>query len=286
MGDEFAARERGPWAEPRPGDDVVRAAPEGGGEISGALAFVVQRQSAQIESLVALAREQGAKLDALARALARPPKRPRKPLPVRQESFREEHLTLVMACAPNEVTAVYIAVALDSGLRRSELLALDWNDVDLERRALIVRHGKGDKFRIVFTTARAMALMARLSRSQPWVFCHPSTGSRLRARFVNIWVRETVQLSGVERAYAGKKIRIHAMRRGHATNANERGVDLRSVQEQLGHVSIRTTEGYVDLRMDHREKMRTRFEQGTLPLPTAGLLGDVTRRPPSRAGRK
>ena len=76
------------------------------------------------------------------------------------------------------------------------------------------------------------------------------------------WIIEAVRKSGVEQHYGGKKVRIHALRRGHATNAVERGVDLRSVQEQLGHASIRTTEGYIDSRLSHRAReIRSKYDR-------------------------
>lgn len=215
-------------------------------------------------------------------ALVKPPKKLKKE---RQASLREEHLPDVVAAAPNLMTAVYIIVCFDTGARRSEAIRIRWDDLDWRAMSITIRHGKGDKERTVCTTSRALEAIRRLPRSlgNPYVFA--STSPRCKAKPMGPdqlyrWMIEAVNSSGVERHYAGKKVRIHALRRGHATNAVERGVDLRSVQAQLGHASIVTTEKYIDNRLDHRRReMAEKYARG-LEDPLA------TRRGPQRAGEK
>jgi integrase len=184
-----------------------------------------------------------------------------------QASLQEEHLADVIAAAPNLLTAVYILVAFDTGGRRTEVLTLQWEDIYWSSLAVKIRHGKGDKDRLVVTTARALEAIRRLPRvlGNPFVFANPRGRSRRHygSETLNDWCRDAVVKSGVEQYYGGRKVRIHALRRGHATNAIERGVDIRSVQEQLGHASLSTTEKYIDSRLSHRLKeMRSKYDRG------------------------
>jgi integrase len=204
-----------------------------------------------------------------------------------QASLREEHLPAVIQAAPDLMTAVYVIVAFDTGCRRSEALWLQWDDVDARALAIIVRHGKGDKERTVLTTSRAIDAIRRMPRviGNPYIF---ATTDRRRKGLpvcheqINDMVREAIVASGVERFYGGRKVRIHALRRGHATNAVERGVDPRTVQEQLGHASLATTELYLDSRFDHRRReMRQKYDRDLAdPLATPDL---GSRLPPHRA---
>jgi integrase len=183
-----------------------------------------------------------------------------------QGSLREEHLPLVVAAAPNLVTAVYLIVCFDTGLRRTEALSVLWSDIDWAELSITVRHGKGDKERVVTTTARALEAIRRLPRvlGNQHVFANPRSKRRRHycSEVMNDWVRDAVRASGVEQFYGGRKVRIHGLRRGHATNAAERGIDLRCIQEQLGHSSISTTEKYLDSRLDHRRReMRQKFDR-------------------------
>ncbi len=183
-----------------------------------------------------------------------------------QGALREEHLPAVVGAAPNLATAIYIVVAFDTGCRRTEALSLRWDDVDYEAVTITVRHGKGDKFRVVVTTTRVLEAIRRIPRvlGSPFIFANPRSKRRRHycSETMNDWVREAVLKANVERFYAGRKVRIHGLRRGHATNAVERGVDIRSVQDQLGHASISTTEKYLDGRIAHRvREMRSKFDR-------------------------
>jgi integrase len=196
-----------------------------------------------------------------------------------QAALREEHLEAVLAACPNLTTAVYVVLVIDTGARRTEALTLRWDDVNWKTGVIIIRNGKGGKRREVVCSGRALDLLRQQPRvvGSPFIFANSRIdgGPPFAKETLNEWVRHAIMDSGVEKNYGGRKVRIHGLRRGHATNAVERGVDIRSVQEQLGHESIATTQKYIDSRMDHRLKEMRKNER---PLPAM-----TDRRPAKRA---
>jgi integrase/recombinase XerC len=132
-----------------------------------------------------------------------------------------------------------------SGIRVSELTALDWTDVD--RRAEVVRVlGKGRKERIVPIGATALAALEDYRRRWP-----PSRRQDQRAVFLNargtrLTVRSVARAVArhVARAEARMPAGPHAFRHSFATHLLAAGADLRAIQELLGHARLSTTQRY------------------------------------------
>jgi len=143
-----------------------------------------------------------------------------------------------------------------SGLRLSELVGVDVDDIDLASRRVRVL-GKGGKERIVpFNTSTARALREYLKdREQLARFAaredsrRPSRpasplflnyrGGRLTVRSVDRLVRRYVAVTSTRMG-----ISPHALRHSFATHLLQRGADLRAIQEMLGHARLSTTQRY------------------------------------------
>lgn len=146
-----------------------------------------------------------------------------------------------------------------TGIRVSELCAIDLRDLDLDRRTVLVT-GKGDKQRVVpfgLPAARAvsdwLAVRADIvgSRSGQAVFLG-ARGGRIDPRTVRESVHRLTDQAGVA------SISPHALRHSAATHVLEGGADLRAVQELLGHSSLATTQRYTHVSV---ERLRTTFVQ-------------------------
>jgi integrase/recombinase XerD len=132
-----------------------------------------------------------------------------------------------------------------AGLRISELVDLDVDDVDLVDNLVRVR-GKGDRERIVpFGEPAARAVEAWLVRGRPTL---PAGGPAL---FVNLRGGRLGRqgLWGVVRRRAGEagleeSVTPHTLRHSFATHLLDGGADVREVQELLGHASVTTTQVY------------------------------------------
>ena len=139
-----------------------------------------------------------------------------------------------------------------SGLRLSELVSLDINDMDLEERLLRVT-GKGNKTRVVPIGRKAVTALrdclrlraAQLAEGVTAVFTGRS-GQRLGARAVQRRVHRFAQRRGLPGA-----IHPHTLRHSFASHLLESSGDLRAVQELLGHADISTTQIYTHLDFQH-----------------------------------
>lgn len=152
-----------------------------------------------------------------------------------------------------------LEVMYGSGLRVSEVCALDVGDVEASQSTVRVRQGKGGKERIVpFGGAAMTALDSYLEvRSE---LRHPRTNVQQdpRALFLNVrggrlTTRSVARLVNKSSTQAGTRVTVspHALRHSCATHLLDGGADLRSIQEILGHASLRTTQRYTHLSIDH-----------------------------------
>lgn len=146
-----------------------------------------------------------------------------------------------------------------SGLRVGELVGLDLADVDQKQRLLRVR-GKGKKERIVPFGRKALeALMVYLPDRARWRRSAPGRddalfvnqrGGRLTARSVRRALDQAVS-----RVASGADLHPHSLRHAFATHLLEAGMDLRSIQELLGHSSLATTQIYTRVDLAHLMKV-------------------------------
>lgn len=134
-----------------------------------------------------------------------------------------------------------------SGLRVSELAGLNHDDLDFFGGLVRVR-GKGKKERIVPVGQTALnSLRAYLDMKAPKEVANalkkPLFISRVGSRLSDRSVRRMI-LKYVKRTGLGKEISPHTFRHSFATHMLDRGADLRSVQELLGHANLSTTQIY------------------------------------------
>ncbi len=148
-----------------------------------------------------------------------------------------------------------VEVIYATGLRVSELVGLPAAAVARDPRFLIVR-GKGDKERMVPLSDPARAALAdyrevreQFSKGASSPFLFPSragSGHLTRHRFAQL-LKELAAEAGIEPA----KVSPHVLRHAFATHLLNRGADLRSVQQMLGHADISTTQIYTHV-LDER----------------------------------
>jgi site-specific recombinase XerD len=164
-----------------------------------------------------------------------------------------------------------IELLFSSGLRVSELVNLNRDHINLERREFVVR-GKGNKDRPVFISdAAADALKSYLNSRQdelPALFTNDSKNTtnskkidsdhrRLTARSIQRIVQKYARLAGVT-----KHVSPHTMRHSFATDLLMNGADIRSVQSMLGHSDISTTQIYTHVTDAHLKEVHAKFHSG------------------------
>jgi site-specific recombinase XerD len=153
-----------------------------------------------------------------------------------------------------------------TGLRVSELVSLNRDQIDLERKEFSVK-GKGNKLRVVFLSDAAAEWIERYLRSRqdnfkPLFIRHSGkihaqkNGEKMRltARSIQRIVAKYAKRSGLP-----IEATPHTLRHSFATDLLISGADIRSVQEMLGHESIRTTQVYTHVTNRHLKEVHKAF---------------------------
>jgi integrase/recombinase XerC len=147
-----------------------------------------------------------------------------------------------------------LEVFYSTGIRVSELVGLNWADVDFQLGIIRVV-GKGSKERIVPIGEIAMQALRDYSREQRkrWQFaCKGERPVFLNNRGERITTRSVARIVEKHLKQAGIPIKMgpHGLRHSFATHLLNSGADLRVIQELLGHASLSTTQKYTHLNLD------------------------------------
>jgi integrase len=139
-----------------------------------------------------------------------------------------------------------ITLALNTGMRKSELLGLEWSQIDLDNRRIRLLNGKSKSAeRIIPMNGEVHALFSNLAqtRDSELVF---SSYRKIGARVSDLkkGFRTAVRLAGI------KHVRFHDLRHTFATRLVQAGVDLITVQQLLGHARITMTARYAHSASD------------------------------------
>ena len=161
-----------------------------------------------------------------------------------------------------------LELLFSSGLRVSELVALNKDHINLKRLEFMVR-GKGQKDRPIFISEEAAEwiqkyLDKRIDNSTPLFIrvggskeiSRSGNHKRLTARSVQRMVSNYARLAGIT-----KHVSPHTLRHSFATDLLMNGADLRSVQAMLGHSNIATTQIYTHVTDPHLKKVHTQFHR-------------------------
>jgi len=149
----------------------------------------------------------------------------------------------------NERDRLIVRLIYATGVRVSELCSISIEDIDFEDHTIRVR-GKGDKIRTVFIDDETLEEVGRFIGNKIAGPLFPGQqGKHLSPR--------TVQ--HIFRQYAPLGITPHKIRHSYASELYRRSKNLRVVQENLGHSSIKTTEIYLHTDIDERKRVYQRY---------------------------
>jgi len=177
---------------------------------------------------------------------------PRIPEPPPKYLSYDELEAVREAAAGNLVRETLVETLYSSGVRVSELVALDRRDLNLNLKRATVRDGKGGKARIVPLSTRASRLLQRLLHerddSNPWVF-RSNFDRRMSISSVQWHIRKLGEQAGLM-----FKLTPHQLRHSLATHLLNAAMPLDQIQLILGHSSVQTTQRYARTQIQSAEQ--------------------------------
>ena len=152
-------------------------------------------------------------------------------------------------------------VLYSTGMRRMELVNLKTTDIDIDRGTILIRHGKGDKDRMIPIGERAIQWIEKYLNE-----CRPelAIGMSENILFLNTygeeigltWLSRIVR-NYIDKANINKTGSCHLFRHTMATLMLENGADIRYIQAMLGHAKLDTTQIYTQVSIQKLKDIHT-----------------------------
>jgi len=168
------------------------------------------------------------------------------------EVFSEKEVIAILKSVSNLKHKTILMLIYSAGLRIGESINMRTVDIDLERRKVFVKPGKGKKDRYSIVSDKFVETLKRylaVYRPVYWLFEGPDEAHYSTSSIRKIFRR------AVEKAGANPYTTVHTLRHSFATHLLERGMDLRYIQVLLGHSSSETTESYTHITQKAKEKL-------------------------------
>jgi site-specific recombinase XerD len=170
---------------------------------------------------------------------------------------------------PDEVLSIYhtvdnikhkllIALIYSAGLRRSEVQKLELKDIHIKTGQLLIKEAKGRKDRITVLSGKLNQLIIKyLEEYNPkqYLFEGERPGELYSFSSMSNVLKDGARSAGIHR-----RVHLHMLRHSFATHSLEQGMDIRYVQELLGHVDLKTTQRYTHLTSMMRNKLKSPFD--------------------------
>lgn len=141
---------------------------------------------------------------------------------------------------------ILYAMAYDTGMRISELVAVRISDIDLERKQVHIRESKFKKDRYVDLSShmvRGLQKHLQLNSPKDFLFNHPQRkGIPLSKTGIRLRLKEALKQAGIKKAVC-----MHTFRHTFATHQLEAGQNIVSVKEAMGHAQLSATMIYLNI---------------------------------------
>lgn len=177
-------------------------------------------------------------------------KRPKNEKKIPNVLTKEEVLRLFDS-SQSKKSKLMLQMLYSSGLRVSELVNIKPQDLDLSENMGWVRSGKGKKDRMFFISKKlAGKLKKYLEKKKDWNYVF-SEKTPLTTRNIQKIINKVAFKANIN-----KKVTPHTMRHSFATHLLDSGVDIRRIQELLGHSSIATTQIYTHISTEQLKSIK------------------------------
>ena len=171
----------------------------------------------------------------------------------------KDEIKALLAAAKNTKHKLLIEFLYSSGLRVSEAVGMKVNDLDMNERIGIVKSGKGKKDRLIILSNNLIDHIEKYLKSREkkgykseYLFHVKNPEKHLSVRQAQKIIQKTALKAKIK-----KRVLCHALRSSFATHLLESGVDIRVIQDLLGHASIATTQRYVKVSTEQLKKVKS-----------------------------
>ena len=165
---------------------------------------------------------------------------------IKERILTPEEESRLLAASPAHLRPILV-VALNTGMRRGEILKLNWSNVDLLRRQILVTGTKSGKNRIIPINSDLLSVLEDLKRTKGgngYVFANTRSGRPLQD--IKRAFHTACSAAGI------RGFRFHDCRHTFGTRLVHRGVDLITVKDLLGHSTVKVTERYTHSTSDSK----------------------------------
>ena len=171
----------------------------------------------------------------------------------------KEEVQKVISVTENLKHRTAIMVAYSCGMRVGEVATLKLTDIDYSRNLVLIRQGKGRKDRVAPLSLRLVDQLERyVAKYRPlaYLFENPDASGPISDRTLQVVFNRAVEKVGIT-----KTLSFHSLRHSFATHLLESGVDLRYIQELLGHKNSKTTEIYTHVSTTSLQRIENPLDQ-------------------------
>lgn len=157
-----------------------------------------------------------------------------------------DEINAIIDATPNLKHKAIIATMYSSGLRVSEVIHLNYEDISRTNMQIYIRNSKTHSSRYAILSKRALDILTeywfKCGKPKGILFPNQWTGEYLTPSATGLEMRKSVKKAGLP-----KDVHSHCLRHSFATHLLEDGVDIRYIQSLLGHRSPKSTEIYLHL---------------------------------------
>jgi len=167
----------------------------------------------------------------------------------------KDEVKKLLSVLDNKKSRLMINLMYAAGLRVSELVNLKVKNLDFENKEGLISQSKGRKdrmFNIPESLLQDLKVQAEMQKqnSQEYLFSGPK--ARLSSRNIQEIVEKAAKRAGIE-----KQVHCHTLRHSFATHLLENGIDIRMIQELLGHADLSTTQIYTHVSKQELKKVKS-----------------------------
>ncbi|MFH1292466.1 MAG: site-specific tyrosine recombinase/integron integrase [bacterium] len=168
--------------------------------------------------------------------------------------FSKLEIKKILATVNNVKHKLILGLIYSSGLRVSEVVDIKAQDFDFDSNLLYIRQGKGKKDRRTILSSKIAIVMKKymIKKQADEIVFTSERGGKLSIRLI-----QKIFTNALNNSHIKKKAGCHCLRHSFATHLLEDGVDIRYIQELLGHKRLETTQIYTRVVNNHLKRIKS-----------------------------